>query len=152
MLIIKLVVAAQLLFTVGVTCALAFELPSKPLAQITQELREHLQKKLHPEKYTTTTEAASINDTDSEDESHSGEMDVTMMDPHRRMDFNYNGLNYINGKQNYYDTINKHNYYYKDKYLNYKTKISNKSDNLSSKNSTTTADSSESIWKKVIRK
>jgi hypothetical protein len=146
MLIIKLVVAAQLLFTVGVTCALAFELPSKPLHQITAELREHLQQKLHPEKYTTTTEAPTMNDTDySDHESHSGEMDMSM-DPHRRMDFNYNGLNYINGKENYYDMINKHNYYYKNK-----KKISNKSDNLSSKNSTN-ASESESIWKKVIRK
>lgn len=87
-----------------------------------------------------------MNDTDMEDESHSGEMDMTMMDPHRRMDFNYNGLNYINGKQNYYDLINKHNYYYKDKYFNNKLKISNKSDNL------TKSEEAESIWKKVIRK
>lgn len=147
LIIVKLVVAAQLLFTVGVTCALAFELPSKPLSAITAELREHLQMKLHPEKY--TTKAPPPNDTDSNESS--------MMDSHEgggggdnsRIDFNYNRLKFINGKQNYYDTLNKHNYYYNDKYKPHKhNKFSDKSDNVAAhKPSNQSADDSK--WKKV---
>lgn len=133
--------AAQLLFTVGVTCALAFELPSKPVYRITQELRENLQKKLHPEKY-TTTEAPS-NETSSDDDD--------MMD-NKRMDLNYNSLNYINGKPNYYDVMNKHNYYYAGGKPSY---FSDKSDNFAptthaNKSSNKTAEN-ESIWKKVFK-
>lgn len=142
LIIVKLVVAAQLLFTIGVTCALAFELPSKPLSAITAELRDHLQMKLHPEKY--TTEAPPPNDTHSSEmmDSHEGGGDNS------RIDFNYNRLKFINGKQNYYDTLNKHNYYYNDKYKPYNNKFSDKSDNFAThKQSNQSAN--DSIWKKV---
>lgn len=136
--IIKIVVAAQLLFTVGVTCALAFELPSKPIYQITKELREHLQKRLHPEKYTTT-----------EAPKNSSEMMDMDDHDHRRIDMNYNRLNFVNGKENYYDLMNKHNYYYgKPAY------ISDKSDNYATTNDVNNSSNQiepESIWKKVIR-
>jgi hypothetical protein len=140
--IIKIVVAAQLLFTVGVTCALAFELPSKPIYQITQELRDNLQKKLHPEKYTTTE--APKNDTSEE------MMDMDDHD-HRRIDMNYNRLNFVNNKQNYYDLINKHNYYYAGGKPSY---FSDKSDNYATTNDVNKSSNqtdAESIWKKVIR-
>lgn len=92
------IVAAQLLFTVGVTCALAFELPSKPLYHITQMLRESLLKREGLEEETTTTTAPDKNSTDDE---------------HSRIDYNNKYLNYIDyNKQNYYDSMNKHNYYY----------------------------------------
>lgn len=145
LIIVKLVVAAQLLFTIGVTCALAFELPSKPLSAITAELREHLQKKLHPEKY--TTKAPPPNDTHSDE----------MMDSHEhggdnsRIDFNYNRFKFINNKQNYYDTLNKHNYYYNDKYRpsTYNNKFSDKSDNFAVQKPSNQSKNDDSIWKKV---
>jgi hypothetical protein len=89
------VAAAQLLFTVGVTCALAFELPSMPLYHITQQLRENLQKRLHP------TIAPAVNASSNSTE-----------DNHSRIDYNNVHLKYINTKQNYYDAMNKHSYYY----------------------------------------
>lgn len=126
----------------GITCALAFELPSKPIYQITHELREHLQKRLHPEKYTTT-----------EAPQNSSE-EMTDMDDHgnRRVDMNYNRLNFINSNQNYYDMINKHNYYYAGGKPSY---FSDKSDNFGNANkpnkSSNQTKEGESIWKKVMR-
>lgn len=84
------VVAAQVLFTVGVTAALAFELPSKPLYYITKELKQNLKDILSGE---TTTSASS--------------------DDAKRRDPNVNDLTYVD-KQNYYSSINKHNLYYND--------------------------------------
>lgn len=92
------IVAAQILFTVGVTCALAFELPSEPIYQITQKLRQNLlgTKVKEDDEEETTTPAPSSNDTDE----------------HSRIDYNHNRLNQISYKQNYYDSLNKHGYYY----------------------------------------
>lgn len=121
------VVGAQLLFTVGVTCALAFELPSEPIYHITQKLRDNLYGIKDEEETTTPAPASSAeNDTDTDD-------------GHSRIDYNHKQLNYINSnKQNYYDSMNKHNYYYSgnynsDKYyqkpLSPNYYISDKSDN-----------------------
>lgn len=96
--------------------------------------------KLHPEKYTTTTEAPSSNETD----------DTMMMDPHSRIDFNYNGLKFINGKQNYYDMINKHNYYYKQSPSH--NKISDKSDNFAEHKTANQSKNGDSIWTKFVGK
>jgi hypothetical protein len=91
------IVAAQILFTIGVTCALAFELPSEPIYKITQKLRQNLLgTKVKEDEEETTTPAPASNDTDE----------------HSRIDYNHNRLNYVNGKQNYYDSMNKHGYYY----------------------------------------
>lgn len=96
--------AAQILFTVGVTCALAFELPSEPIYHITQKLRNNLLGiKEEKEEDETTTAAAASNDTD---------------DDHSRIDYNGNRLHYINNKPNYYDSMNKHSYYYSANYNN----------------------------------
>jgi hypothetical protein len=93
------VVAAQLLFTVGVTCALAFELPSEPIYKITQKLRQNLLGIPDKEEEEETTAAADTNSTD---------------DDNRRIDYNRQRLNYNynNRQQNYYDSMNKHSYYY----------------------------------------
>lgn len=106
------IVAAQLLFTVGVTCALAFELPSEPIYHITQKLRNNLLgiKDDDDEEEETTTVGpetmSSANDTD---------------DDHSRIDYHNQRLNYINyNKQNYYDSMNKHSYYYAANYNNNK--------------------------------
>lgn len=88
------IVAAQLLFTIGVTVALAFELPDKPLYRITQEIRESLQKRLHPE-----LKAAASNSTNS-------------TDSHSRIDVNGNDLNYVYNSKDYYNKMNNHKYYY----------------------------------------
>lgn len=88
------IVAAQLLFTVGVTCALAFELPSEPIYHITQKLRNNLYGVKNDEEETTAAPESSTNS-------------------NSRFDYDNNRLNYINyNKQNSYDSINKHNYYY----------------------------------------
>lgn len=114
------IVAAQLLFTVGVTCALAFELPSEPIYHITQKLRQSL---LNVEDVADQTTTPASNDTSSEDD-------------HSRIDKNFNDLNYVNRKQ-YYDSMNKHSYYYSTNYYGSKyyqqplspNYISDKSDN-----------------------
>lgn len=116
------IVAAQLLFTVGVTCALAFELPSEPIYHITQKLRQGL---LNVEDVADETSTAAPNDTSSEDD-------------HSRIDKNYNRLTYVGyNKNNYYDSMNKHSYYYSPNYNGNKyyqkplspNYISDKSDN-----------------------
>lgn len=84
------VVAAQVLFTVGVTGALAFELPSKPLYYITKELKQNLNDILSGETTTSASEDA------------------------KRRDPNVNDLTYVD-KNDYYNSINKHNLYYDDK-------------------------------------
>lgn len=95
------IAAAQLLFTIGVTVALAFELPDKPIGRITQELRDSLHKRLHP---SSTTAAPAISNS-SVDYDHDHD--------HSRIDYNSNNLKYIyNNKQAYYNTMNKHKYYY----------------------------------------
>lgn len=86
------IVAAQMLFTIGVTVALAFELPDKPLHHITEQLRENLQVRLHGPK---TTEAPASNNAND----------------NSRIDLNSNNLQYTN-KQEYYNLMNKHSYYY----------------------------------------
>lgn len=71
---------------------------------------------------------------------------------HRRIDMNYNRLNFVNNKQNYYDMINKHNYYYVGGKPSY---FSDKSDNYAATNDvhkSSNKTETESIWKKVIRK
>jgi hypothetical protein len=91
------IVAAQLLFTVGVTCALAFELPSEPLYHITQKLRNNLYGVKNEEEETTTLADSTANDTQQ----------------HSRFDYDNKRLNYINyNKQGLYDSMNKHSYYY----------------------------------------
>lgn len=117
------IVAAQLLFTVGVTCALAFELPSEPIYHITQKLRQSL---LNVEDVADQTTTPASNDTSSSSED----------DDHSRIDKNFNNLNYVNRNQ-YYDSMNKHNYYYSTNYNGNKyyqpplspNYISDKSDN-----------------------
>ena len=100
------IVAAQLLFTVGVTTALAFELPSKPLYRITQELREKLQSDINGEEPTTPEPPPPPPPPPTAPEhSHS---DITYND-HSRIDYNLKDSYY---KQNYYDSLNKHGYYY----------------------------------------
>lgn len=101
------IVAAQLLFTVGVTCALAFELPSEPLYHITNKLRDNLlggQDEKSEEETTTPAPPAE----DTEDEHHS------------RIDYDNKRLNYINYNKNNYDSMNKHSYYYQANYNNNK--------------------------------
>ncbi|KAG5672416.1 hypothetical protein PVAND_002547 [Polypedilum vanderplanki] len=114
------IAAAQLLFTVGVTCALAFELPSVTIHNITETLREDLHKRLNPELYTTTTTAAPSNDSSES------------MEHNSRIDYNGNNFKYIDGKKDYYNLMNKHNYYYYGKYGNkngFKDKIDNQISN-----------------------
>jgi hypothetical protein len=112
------VVAAQLLFTVGVTCALAFELPSVPLHNITDTLRNTLQERLHPHLTSTTTEAPA-------DDSGSMEGDHDHDHDHSRIDMNSNNFKYVDGKQGYYNLMNKHNYYYKGSKNGFKDKADN---------------------------
>lgn len=51
-----------------------------------------------------------------------------------RVDYNYNRLNYIdNNKQNYYNSMNKHNYYYSGGNYYKPNYISDKSDNYGNK-------------------
>lgn len=72
-------------------------------------------------------------------------------DHHRRVDLNYNRLNFINGKQDYYDVMNKHNYYYAGGKPSY---FSDKSDNFAATNEANKKPNqteSESIWKKVYK-
>lgn len=89
------VAAAQLLFTIGVTVALAYELPDKPIYRITQEIKDNLQKRLHPS--STTVAPSAVNSTDG----------------HSRIDYDSNNLMYIyNNKEAYYSMMNKHKYYY----------------------------------------
>jgi hypothetical protein len=124
------IAAAQLLFTIGVTVALAFELPDKPIGRITQELRDSLQKRLHPS--STTAAPATSNSSDSD---------------HSRIDYNSNNLKYIysNNKQTYYNTMNKHKYYYGN--YGFKDRID---DNKPSTNKTTTNDDDVES-KKVVK-
>lgn len=103
------IVAAQLLFTVGVTCALAFELPSEPIYKITQKLRNNLYGIKDDDDETTTAAAEGMS---SEEDSAT---DAGDGDDHsrRRIDSNNKRLQYINSNQlNYYDSMNKHSYYY----------------------------------------
>ena len=102
------IVGAQLLFTVGVTCALAFELPSEPIYKITQKLRNNL---------------LGIKDDSSSSSSEEESGDATAGndtdDDNSRIDYNHNKLHYINyNKNNYYDSMNKHGYYYASNYNN----------------------------------
>lgn len=100
--------AAQLLFTVGVTCALAFELPSEPIYHITQKLRNNLLGIKDGDAEEETTTAAPVED-EHTDEHHS------------RFDYDHKRLNYVNyNKPNNYDSINKHSYYYSANYNNNK--------------------------------
>jgi hypothetical protein len=92
-------VAAQLLFTIGITVALAFELPSQPLYYITKELRENLQTLLRGEDIDVPE--------DAED------------DGTKRKDWNVNDLEFVDTSGD----PNKHNYYY-----NNKVKVWNKTD------------------------
>lgn len=88
------IVAAQLLFTIGVTVALAYELPDKPVYRITQEIKNNLQKRLHP---SSTAAPATANITAGQ----------------KRIDYDSNNLMYIdNNKDTYYGMMNKHKYYY----------------------------------------
>lgn len=116
------IVAAQLLFTVGVTCALAFELPSEPLYHITQKLRNNLLG--IPDQAEEETTAAPA----PEDSHENGDVD-----PQSRVDYNYNNLNYIDYNKDKYFDMNKHNYYYSSNYNkhyhNPNNYISDKSDN-----------------------
>jgi hypothetical protein len=89
-------VAAQLLFTVGVTCALAFELPSEPIYKITQKLKHNLFSVADPE-----PEDASSNDTD-----------IKRMDYATRIKYN---------DANFYNTLNKHNFYYSNAFISDKS-------------------------------
>jgi acetate kinase len=83
------------LFTVGVTCALAFELPSEPIYHITQKLRNNLYGVKNEEEETTTAAAESSANASS------------------RFDYDNKRLNYVNyNKQSLYDSMNKHSYYY----------------------------------------
>jgi hypothetical protein len=85
------------LFTVGVTCALAFELPSEPIYHITQKLRNNLYGVKDEEAETTTAaQESSINGTDQ----------------NSRLDYDNKRLNYINYNKHSYDSMNKHSYYY----------------------------------------
>lgn len=115
----------------GVTAALAFELPDKPLYHITSELRENLQKRLHPELYTTTS--APSNNTNSAEH--------IFDDIHSRIDYNNNDLKYVKNKQSYYNTMNKHNYYYE--------KLNGLSDKLDKGNKTVLSD--DNMMKKVVK-
>lgn len=104
-------VAAQLLFTVGVTCALAFELPSEPIYKITQKLRENLYGIKDEEEEETTTAAPTTMADDTYDHDHG--------DDPSRIDYNSQRLNYVNSNmRNNYDSMNKHNYYYSANYNN----------------------------------
>lgn len=155
------IVAAQLLFTVGVTCALAFELPSEPIYHITQKLRNNLYGVKDEEEETTVASSeTSANGTD-------------------RSDANDKRLSYINyNKQGLYDSMNKHNYYYStnnkyyykplspnygvsDKsdnyYNNYITDSNNKSDKYSnqqyqSSNNVTPLNQTKNVWTSAIKR
>lgn len=102
------IVAAQLLFTVGVTTALAFELPSKPLYRITEELRDKLQSDMKEDEPTTPASPPPPPPPPSAPDADHSYSDI-MHNDHSRIDYN---LNYPNNKQNYYETLNKHGYYY----------------------------------------
>lgn len=144
------IVATQLLFTVGVTCALAFELPSEPLYKITQQLRDQL----YGFNMSTTTEApTTVPPEMMSDDYHDHD--------HSRIDYNSNGLNYVD-KQHYYASMNKHNYYYYndqyyqkplsnyyfgDKSDNYAINTNNKSTSVTQKPLNQTND----VWTKVIK-
>lgn len=105
-------VAAQLLFTVGVTCALAFELPSEPIYKITQKLRNNLY---------GITEPPEDDGGDDDDTTTAASADGGDDDDHSRIDSNHKKLSYINSnKKNYYDSMNKHSYYYSPNYNNNK--------------------------------
>lgn len=111
------------------TIALAFELPDKPIHHITQELREHLQIRIHggPKK---TTAAPDTNSTDS----------------HSRIDMNNKDLKYVyNSKDAYYNLMNKHNYYYGSN--GFKDRIDNESTTIKPN---TTAEG-EIISRKVVK-
>lgn len=91
----------------GVTCALAFELPSEPIYHITQKLRNNLLgiKDDDGKEEETTTAVPAVPDTNE----------------HSRIDYDHKRLNYVNyNKPNYYDSMNKHNYYYSANYNNTK--------------------------------
>jgi hypothetical protein len=96
-------VAAQLLFTVGVTCALAFALPSEPIYKITQQLKHNLFSVADPE----DPAADSSNDTD-----------IKRMDYATRLKYN---------EENYYNTLNKHNFYYSNAFISDKSDKNHKS-------------------------
>ena len=61
---------------------------------------------------------------------------------HSRIDLNYKNLNLINGKNGFYDVINK-NYYYDGK----QTKFGDKSDNFTSGINLIDKDEKEKFWK-----
>ncbi|CRL05608.1 CLUMA_CG018494, isoform A [Clunio marinus] len=106
------IVAAQLLFTVGVTSALAFELPSEPIYHITEKLRDRL---------VGAEEDYEDDDDDNNDETTTMASNSDDTDNSRRKDKNRNQLHYIDYKQkNYYDSMNKHRYYYSQNYNNNK--------------------------------
>lgn len=100
------IAAAQLLFTVGITVAMAFELPSKPLYHITQELREQINGKKEE-----TEEASDAPATDMPDDDNT----IGVMDNSSRTDYNYKNLFYSN-RNNNFNSINKHNMYYSNSY------------------------------------
>lgn len=159
------IVAAQLLFTVGVTCALAFELPSEPIYHITQKLRNNLYGVKDEEEETTT--------------GPSSEPSANGTDQHSRLDYDNKRLNYINyNKQGLYDSMNKHSYYYStnnkyyykplspnysfsDKsdnyYNNYITDNTNKSDKYSNKQYqssvyVTPLNQTKNVWTSAIKR
>lgn len=124
------VVAAQLLFTIGVTIALAFELPDKPIHTITEQLRQNFQERLHGK--TTPAPSPDNNSTD---------------DGHSRIDYNSNNLKYVyNSKDAYYNLMNKHNYYYGNH--GFKDRID---DNQSTANKPTNTTNGEIISKQVVK-
>ena len=171
------IVAAQLLFTVGVTCALAFELPSEPIYQITEKLRNQLLGVKDEEETTTPAPATTPEDSHEHDDHDDHD------DEHSRIDYDNKRLNYVNFNNLHYDSMNKHNYYYStnynsDKYYqkplspnyyfsdksdnyynNYKINAIDKSDKLSKKQQTasvfvtpTPLNQTKSVWTSVIKR
>lgn len=150
---------------------MAFELPSEPLYQITEKLRDQL--------------------LGVKDDSKEAEPEVTTMPPedshehfdheHSRIDYDNKRLNYVNYNKPHYDSMNKHNYYYSANYNNDKYyqkplspnyyfndksdnyynnyKINDKSDKLSNKQrpssifvTPTPLNQTKSVWTSVIKR
>lgn len=109
-------VGAQLLFTIGVTCALAFELPSVPLNvidEMIEKARQPLEEEPSPMTITSTEMPAmeSQYPMPEQDQYDFNYMDVDFQNNLSRKDYSYNQLKYTDTKD-YYGSINKHNYYY----------------------------------------
>lgn len=89
---------------------MAFELPSKPLYHITQELRDQINGKAE-EPATDAPEPSTDMPDASNDYSFIGEIDNSS-----RTDYNNKNLFYSDRRNNYYNNINRHNMYYANNY------------------------------------